>query len=78
MDIIKPAGVASGLSARLPVPIPSRGVDYRKSVVLAPMVRSGELPSRLCALKYGADLVWGLYMIAAALLFEETQAVYRS
>ena len=43
----------------LHVPIPSRGVDYRGKVVLAPMVRSGELPSRLLALKYGADLVWG-------------------
>jgi tRNA-dihydrouridine synthase 2 len=41
------------------VPIPSRGVDYRNKVALAPMVRSGELPSRLLALKYGADLVWG-------------------
>lgn len=41
------------------VPIPARGVDYRGKVVLAPMVRSGELPSRLLALQYGADLVWG-------------------
>ena len=41
------------------VPIPKNGVDYRGTVVLAPMVRSGELPSRLLALKYGADLVWG-------------------
>ncbi|KAF5026268.1 hypothetical protein F66182_1658 [Fusarium sp. NRRL 66182] len=41
------------------VPIPRRGVDYCGKVVLAPMVRSGELPSRLLALKYGADLVWG-------------------
>ena len=41
------------------VPIPKNGVDYRNTVVLAPMVRSGELPSRLLALKYGADLVWG-------------------
>lgn len=41
------------------VPIPVNGVDYRGKVVLAPMVRSGELPSRLLALKYGADLVWG-------------------
>ena len=39
--------------------IPKNGVDYRGKVVLAPMVRSGELPSRLLALKYGADLVWG-------------------
>ena len=41
------------------VPIPRNGVDYRGKVVLAPMVRSGEIPSRLLALKYGADLVWG-------------------
>lgn len=41
------------------VPIPRNGVDYRNKVVLAPMVRSGELPTRLLALKYGADLVWG-------------------
>ena len=41
------------------IPIPENGVDYRGKVVLAPMVRSGELPSRLLALKYGADLVWG-------------------
>ena len=42
-----------------PIPIPKNGVDYRGKIVLAPMVRSGELPSRLLALKYGADLVWG-------------------
>ncbi|KAK5940510.1 tRNA-dihydrouridine synthase 2 [Knufia obscura] len=41
------------------VPIPRRGVGYRGKVVLAPMVRSGELPSRLLALYYKADLVWG-------------------
>lgn len=41
------------------VPIPKNGVDYKGKIVLAPMVRSGELPSRLMALKYGADLVWG-------------------
>lgn len=48
-------------SAKL-VPIPRNGVDYRNKVVLAPMVRSGELPTRLLALKYGADLVWGKYL----------------
>lgn len=32
------------------VPIPKNGVDYRGKIVLAPMVRSGELPSRLLAL----------------------------
>lgn len=41
------------------VPISPNGVCFRGKVVLAPMVRSGELPSRLMALKYGADLVWG-------------------
>ncbi len=41
------------------VPIPRNGVDYRQKVVLAPMVRTGELPTRLLALNYGADLVWG-------------------
>ena len=41
------------------VAIPRNRVDYRGKIVLAPMVRSGELPSRLLALQYGADLVWG-------------------
>lgn len=52
------------------VPIPRKGVDYRGKVVLAPMVRSGELPSRLLALHYGADLVWGkLHPVCPRLLF---------
>ncbi|KAL5360010.1 hypothetical protein BJX96DRAFT_149524 [Aspergillus floccosus] len=50
------------------VPIPANGVDYRGKVVLAPMVRSGELPSRLVSLKYGADLVWGPETIDKALI----------
>lgn len=51
---------SQSLNTRQPyVPIPRRGVDYRGKIVLAPMVRSGELPSRLLALHYGADLVWG-------------------
>ncbi|KAI5258801.1 FMN-linked oxidoreductase [Aureobasidium subglaciale] len=50
------------------VPIPKNGVDYRGKVVLAPMVRSGECPSRLMALKYGADLVWGPETIDKALI----------
>ncbi|KAI9834738.1 MAG: hypothetical protein M1819_002824 [Sarea resinae] len=50
------------------VPIPRNGVDYRGKVVLAPMVRSGELPSRLLALKYGADLVWGPETVDRALI----------
>ncbi|KAI9660189.1 MAG: hypothetical protein M1829_006525 [Trizodia sp. TS-e1964] len=39
--------------------IPKNGVDYRGKVVLAPMVRSGEMPLRLLSLRYGADLAWG-------------------
>ncbi|EED12318.1 tRNA dihydrouridine synthase (Smm1), putative [Talaromyces stipitatus ATCC 10500] len=50
------------------VPIPANGVDYRGKIVLAPMVRSGELPSRLIALKYGADLVWGPETIDRAIM----------
>ncbi|KAK9455165.1 hypothetical protein V1511DRAFT_521613 [Dipodascopsis uninucleata] len=33
-------------------------LNYAQKLVLAPMVRSGELPMRLLALNYGADLVW--------------------
>ncbi|KAK5663278.1 hypothetical protein OQA88_3705 [Cercophora sp. LCS_1] len=51
-----------------PVPIPPNGVDYRGKLVLAPMVRSGELPSRLTALSYGADLVWGPETVDRALI----------
>lgn len=50
------------------VPIPKNGVDYRGKIVLAPMVRSGECPSRLLALKYGADLVWGPETIDKAMI----------
>lgn len=50
------------------VPIPRNGVDYRGKIVLAPMVRSGECPSRLLALKYGADLLWGPETIDKALI----------
>ena len=59
-----PASAAAAEPAR--VPIPKNGVDYRGTVVLAPMVRSGELPSRLLALKYGADLVWGEHAMRIA------------
>lgn len=37
---------------------PGKMVTYANKLSLAPMVRSGELPMRLMALKYGADLVW--------------------
>lgn len=60
---------ATSTPAQVPrVPIPLNGVDYRGKVVLAPMVRSGELPSRLLALKYGADLVWGPETIDRSLI----------
>jgi tRNA-dihydrouridine synthase 2 len=58
--------MASNEPAR--VPIPKNGADYRGKIVLAPMVRSGELPSRLLALKYGADLVWGPETIDRAMI----------
>ena len=48
--------------------IPKNGVNYRSKVVLAPMVRSGELPSRLLALHYGADLVWGPETVDRAMI----------
>ena len=63
-NAISPATVAR-------VPIPANGVDYRNKIVLAPMVRSGELPSRLLALKYGADLVWGPETIDRSLIGAE-------
>ncbi|KAL9113430.1 MAG: hypothetical protein Q9227_002471 [Pyrenula ochraceoflavens] len=50
------------------VPIPQNGVDYRRKIVLAPMVRSGELPCRLLALHYGADLVWGPETVDRAMI----------
>ncbi|KAK3397471.1 hypothetical protein B0T20DRAFT_479673 [Sordaria brevicollis] len=62
------AAAAAGLTQQKRVPIPSRGVDYRGKVVLAPMVRSGELPSRLLSLHYGADLVWGPETIDRAMI----------
>lgn len=34
-------------------------VEYGGKLALAPMVRSGEIPTRVMALRYGADLVWG-------------------
>jgi tRNA-dihydrouridine synthase 2 len=58
----------SPISAAPHVPIPKNGVDYRNKIVLAPMVRSGELPSRLLALHYGADLVWGPETIDKAMI----------
>ncbi|KAI1107719.1 FMN-linked oxidoreductase [Jackrogersella minutella] len=55
-------------SAPKKVPIPRNGVDYRGKIALAPMVRSGELPTRLTALHYGADLVWGPETVDRAMI----------
>ena len=33
-------------------------LNYANKVILAPMVRIGTLPTRLLALKYGADIVY--------------------
>lgn len=41
---------------------------YTGKLALAPMVRSGELPTRLMSLKYGADLVWGPEIIDRKLM----------
>lgn len=43
-------------------------VEYIGKLVLAPMVRAGELPTRLLALKYGADLVWSPEIIDKKIL----------
>ncbi|KAH9923165.1 uncharacterized protein BXZ73DRAFT_91478 [Epithele typhae] len=42
--------------------------DYKDGVMLAPMVRSGALPTRLFALKHGAKLVWGPETVDKAIL----------
>ncbi|KAL9716588.1 tRNA-dihydrouridine synthase 2 [Leucoagaricus gongylophorus] len=42
--------------------------DYKNGVFLAPMVRSGALPTRLFALKYGATMVWGPEIVDKAML----------
>lgn len=39
-----------------------------KKVILAPMVRTGELPTRLLSLKYGADMVWGPEIVDKAII----------
>ncbi|KAI0071029.1 FMN-linked oxidoreductase [Panus rudis PR-1116 ss-1] len=45
--------------------------DYKDGVMLAPMVRSGALPTRLYALKHGANLVWGPEIVDKAILHSE-------
>ncbi|KAJ7222876.1 hypothetical protein B0H12DRAFT_1031152 [Mycena haematopus] len=45
--------------------------DFKNGIMLAPMVRSGALPTRLFALKHGATLVWGPEMVDKAMLHAE-------
>ncbi|KAH0837887.1 hypothetical protein J3R83DRAFT_6115 [Lanmaoa asiatica] len=45
--------------------------SFKNGVFLAPMVRSGALPTRLTALKHGATLVWGPEMVDKAILHTE-------
>lgn len=33
-------------------------INYENKIVLAPMVRIGTLPTRLLAIRYGADIVY--------------------
>ncbi|KAJ7194664.1 hypothetical protein GGX14DRAFT_576115 [Mycena pura] len=44
---------------------------FKNGVFLAPMVRSGALPTRLFALKHGATLVWGPEIVDKAVLHSE-------
>ncbi|CAE6442722.1 hypothetical protein ACGC1H_007576 [Rhizoctonia solani] len=46
-------------------------VDYTNGVILAPMVRSGTLPTRLLSLKYGATLVWSPEVVDKAIIGSE-------
>ncbi|KZT43716.1 FMN-linked oxidoreductase [Sistotremastrum suecicum HHB10207 ss-3] len=46
-------------------------IQYRNAVILAPMVRSGSLPTRLTALKHGASLVWSPEIVDKAILHTE-------
>ncbi|KAF9245624.1 hypothetical protein BU15DRAFT_85355 [Melanogaster broomeanus] len=45
--------------------------SFKNGVFLAPMVRSGALPTRLMALKHGATLVWGPEVVDKAILNAE-------
>ncbi|KAJ8590518.1 FMN-linked oxidoreductase [Rhizopogon salebrosus TDB-379] len=47
--------------------------SFRNGVFLAPMVRSGALPTRLMALKHGATLVWGPEIVDKAILHAERE-----
>lgn len=46
-------------------------LDYRNKLVLAPMVRTGTLPTRLLSLYYGAGLVWSPEIVDKAIIGAE-------
>ncbi|KAK6363096.1 hypothetical protein TWF730_000541 [Orbilia blumenaviensis] len=60
-----PADSISAVAPTTTSPVPAK--KYGK-VVLAPMVRSGQLATRLLSLKYGADIVWGPETIDKSLI----------
>lgn len=43
-------------------------LDYSNKLVLAPMVRTGTLPTRLLSLYYGAGLVWSPEIVDRAII----------
>ena len=55
----------------MPPPSNPRMPDFHRGLFLAPMVRVGSLPSRLLALEYGADLVWGPEVVDRAIMGTE-------
>ncbi|KAK6349907.1 hypothetical protein TWF696_006167 [Orbilia brochopaga] len=63
-----PSVAPSPAPAMIPPAVEAAAPEKRGMVVLAPMVRSGQLPMRLLSLKYGADLVWGPETIDKALI----------
>ncbi|TXT08625.1 hypothetical protein VHUM_02753 [Vanrija humicola] len=55
----------------LPIEIPRTypyELNYRDKLVLAPMVRTGTLPTRLLSLYYGAGLVWSPEIVDKAII----------
>lgn len=52
----------------VPPPNDRRMPRFDRGVFLAPMVRTGSLPTRLLSLQYGADLVWGPEVVDRAIM----------
>ncbi|TGZ83847.1 FMN-linked oxidoreductase [Ascodesmis nigricans] len=58
-------------TASKPGPVPHTHPGYVGKCVLAPMVRTGELPTRLLALRYGCDMVWGPEVVDKGIIGSE-------